>query len=198
VATRGTRRFSEAIAEGDGISVVADVRDADAARAAESDGADAIVIRSAVAGVREATELPILWCAGEDPQEASDAGADAWLLAVGGRDDDDDGRLARLQARAVELGLDCVLEVRTEEELELALEALDPEIFLLAAGDERETLDHALDLLPDIPAGKLAIASIRSASLEHVIELERAGVDGVLVSDISRIAELAGTTRSEF
>ena len=38
-----------------------------------------------------------------------------------------------------------------------------------------------LELLPDVPAGKLAIAELVDATREDVEELERAGVDAVLV-----------------
>ena len=34
-----------------------------------------------------------------------------------------------------------------------------------------------LDLLPDVPAGKLAIADVPAATREDIAELERAGVD---------------------
>ena len=61
---RGGRRFSQAISEGDGISVVVEVETPDAAHAAESDGAEALVVSGHTAGVREATELPILWRGG--------------------------------------------------------------------------------------------------------------------------------------
>ena len=53
------RRFSHAIAEGDGISVIASVEDADSARTAESEGAEALVVRGDPAAVRGATSLPI-------------------------------------------------------------------------------------------------------------------------------------------
>ena len=62
---------------------------------------------------------------------------------------------------------------------------LDPEILLLTAeraDDEQAALDRLLQLLPDVPAGKLAIAELADASREDVEELERAGVDAVLVS----------------
>jgi indole-3-glycerol phosphate synthase len=39
-----------------------------------------------------------------------------------------------------------------------------------------------LDLLHDVPAGKLAIAELHDATPEDVSELERSGVDAVLVS----------------
>ena len=40
-----------------------------------------------------------------------------------------------------------------------------------------------LELLPDVPAGKLAIARVDVATRDEVLALERAGIDAVLVSD---------------
>ena len=191
---RSERRFSQAIAEGDGISVIAEVTDSDAARMATAQGAEAIAIRSAVGDLRAATELPVLWRASGSPSEAALAGADAWLVAVADSGEDD-GWLARQHAEAVELGLYCVVAVRNEEELELALEQVDPEILLLVAGDEDEESDplaQALELLPDVPAGKLAVADVPVWSRDQVDELERAGVDAVIVG-AGNVAELVGT-----
>jgi indole-3-glycerol phosphate synthase len=189
---RNERRFSLAISEGDGISVIVDVGDPESARAAAAQGAEAIVVRSEVGDLRAVTELPILWRASGSPAEAALAGADAWLVAVGDAGEDGDW-LARQHAEAVELGLDCVVEVRSEEQLELALERLDPEIFLLAArdGEDMDALSQALELLPDIPAGKLAVADVGVSSREQVDELERAGVDAVIVGT-RNVAELVG------
>jgi len=187
------RRFSQAIAEGDGISVLVEVPDGDAARAAAADGAEALVVRGDVRPVREATELPILWSASGPIADAANAGADAFLVVVGNVHEDGD-RLERLHDEALGLGLDCVVEVRTEEELELALERLDPEIFLLAAlddDDDRSPLDRALELLPDVPAGKLAIANVPVSGRDQVDELERAGVDAVIVG-AGNVADLVG------
>ncbi len=186
------RRFSQAISEGDGISLIALVGDADTARAVALQGAEAIVVRGEVGDLRAVTDLPILWRATGSPSEAALAGADAWLVAV--EDAGEDGEwLARQHAEAVELGLDCVVEVRTEEELELALEELDPEIFLFSVGreDDADALGRALELLPDVPAGKLAVADVPVSSREQVIELERAGVDAVIVG-ARDVAELVG------
>jgi indole-3-glycerol phosphate synthase len=187
-----SRRFSQAISEGDGISVVVEVADADAARAAASQGAEAVAIRGAVRDLREVTELPILWCAAGSPSEAALAGADAWLVAV--EDAGEDGEwLARQHAEAIELGLDCVVEVRSQEQLELALERLDPEILLFSVGEEdnADAYRRALDLLPDLPAGKLAVAAVPVSSREQVGELERAGVDAVIVG-ARNVAGLVG------
>ena len=185
MAERGTRRFSQAISEGDGISVIVDVRDANGARSAEAQGAEGIVLRGALVGIREATELPILWVAGGRPMDAVDAGADAVVVRA------EDEQAAELQRQAVELGLDCVIRVAHEDELEDALERLDPEIFLLAAEGANDEWEHTLDLLSNVPAGKLAIAEVLAASREQVVELERAGVDAVIVG-ARDVADLVG------
>jgi indole-3-glycerol phosphate synthase len=184
-------RFSQAISEGDGISLIVDVADADAARTAADQGAEAVTVRSAIAGLRDAVELPILWRGPGRPADASAAGADAWIVQVSGSDEDGD-LLAAEHADAVELGLDCVVEVHNEEELELALERLDPEIILFRVGsDGADPLRLALDLLPDVPAGKLAVAEVAVSDRGQVDELERAGVDAVIVGERS-VAGLAG------
>jgi len=171
--------------------VIVDVGDPESARAAAAQGAEAIVVRGEVGDLRAVTELPILWREGS-PSEAALAGADAWLVAVEDAGEDGDW-LARQHAEALELGLDCVVEVRSEEQLELALERLDPEIFLLAArdGEDTDALSQALELLPDVPAGKLAVADVGVSSREQVDELERAGVDAVIVGT-QNVAELVG------
>src|SRR5207244_1648068 len=101
---------------------------------------------------------PILW-RGEIPFELASAAADAVMSVFDGLDDDD-GRLEQLHQRAVEFGLDGAVEVRDEEELEQALDRVDPDIFLLSPVDKEEDespLDVVLDLLANVPAGKLAI-----------------------------------------
>src|SRR5919204_646572 len=102
------RRFSQAISEGDGISVLVEVHDAESARAAERDGAEALVVRTNAQAVREATELPILWRSTGSIEDAARAGADACLVVVEELHEDDD-RLERLHAEALSLGLDCVV-----------------------------------------------------------------------------------------
>ena len=186
---RGTRRFSQAISEGDGISLLADVDGATAAQVADAAGAAGVVVRSELAEIRAATDLPILWSLRGLASDAVADGADAYLLAAGGWQDESD--LARRYADAVESGLDCVVEVSNEEQLQLVLEHLDPEILLLPGlgrADEARR-EFILGLLVDVPAGKLAIAELEGLERNDVVELERAGVDAVIVpaDDVARL-----------
>jgi indole-3-glycerol phosphate synthase len=188
----GARRLSQAISEGDGISVIATVGDGASARAAEAAGAEGIAVRDAKADVRAATTLPILFRGRDAPAAAQAAGADACLLVV--ELVDDEHHLEALHEESLRLGLECVIDVRDEEELQLALERLDPEIFLLSpreADDDEDELDRVLALLPDVPAGKLAIAELAEGTRDELVALERAGVDAVLVA-VPDVAELVG------
>ena len=161
-----SRRLSQRISEGDGISIIVCVEDAAAARAAEAQGAEAIAVRSFVAGIRDATSLPLLWIGVGKPVDA-------------------DAVCIRPDAEHDESQVEAVVDVRDEDELEAALEELDPEIFLLSAigaDDDEDPLDAVLELLPDVPAGKLAIAQVDVSTREEVLALERAGIDAVLVA----------------
>jgi indole-3-glycerol phosphate synthase len=162
--------------------VIAAVEDADAARAAESQRAEALVVHSDPSAVRDATSLPILWRADVPFEQAAEA-ADAVMLVFDSLDDDD-GRLEELHRRARALGLDVAVEVRDEEELERSLDRVDPEIFLLSAAEadgDRTALEVVLDLLAAVPAGKLAIADLPLTTPRDVQELEQAGCDAVIV-----------------
>ena len=192
----GVRRLSQAISEGDGISVIACVGDVDAARSAEEQGAEGLLLTRGVDGVRSETALPLLWGPEGPPADAARAGADAWRLVVATADEDE---LAGLLAETRRHELECVVEVRDDEELEIALERVDPEIFLLSAGDaddEEDALERVLDLLPDVPAGKLAIAEVAVRGRDDIVALERAGVDGVIVRT-SDVVELVGKAPPE-
>jgi hypothetical protein len=176
----GERRFSQAIAEGDGISLVAEADDPGAAVRAASDGARALATRRNLGDLDPA--LPVLWRGGGRPEDARESGADAWVLVAATAGGDDD-RLERLYADVLDLGLDCVVEVGDEDELERVLERLDPEVFLLTSrrADDEDPLDRVLELLHDVPAGKLAVAELGAVNEEILAELERAGVDAVIV-----------------
>jgi indole-3-glycerol phosphate synthase len=184
-------RFSQAISEGDGISIVPYLRGdvAELAALAEQAGAEAVAVETAADGepARQRSALPVLIRRGA-PEDVSASGADACILAV----EELRGEAASLEetyARAGELGLDCAVEVRDEDELATALERLDPEIIVIsesAADTDEEEFERTLDLLPDVPAGKLVISQSRIVAREHAVALERAGVDAVLVSDVGQ------------
>ena len=188
----GARRFSQAISEGDGISIVVPVDDSQTARAAEEQGAEALVLHSQIESIREATSLPLLWRPHGAHDQALAAEADASVIAFAELADEN-GELEQAYHAALELGLECAIEVRDEAELEAALERVDPEIFLLAAGEggDEGPLERALDLLQDVPAGKLAIAELPVSGRDEVAELERAGMDAVIVPG-GNVAELVG------
>jgi indole-3-glycerol phosphate synthase len=192
----GSRRLSQALSEGDGISVLVHVADPWAAPAAEEQGAEGLVVDRPEAGLREATSLPLLF-RGASPEDASKAEADGWVLVA--EDFEDGYELEDQYSRALGLGLECVIDVRDEEELEVVLERVDPEIFLLSpreADDDEEALDRVLELLPDVPAGKLAIAELGATTRDEVVSLERAGIDAVLVTG-SDVAHLVGDSAPE-
>jgi hypothetical protein len=185
----GARRFSQAISEGDGISLLAEVRDPGAARAAEEQGAEGLIVRDKADGVPDASDLPICLY-GRLP--AFDGEADAVVVEAS-----DEHEWAEWVVRlAAESGLECVVKVSDEDELQLVLERLDPEIFLLAARrtGERDEFEHVLGLLPDVPAGKLAVAEVAGLTSGRVAELERAGVDAVIVpaGDVADLVAQSG------
>jgi indole-3-glycerol phosphate synthase len=183
----GRRSFSHAIAEGDGISVIVPVDDAETARSAEAQRAEALLVRRDPRAIRDAVQLPILWRS-DDVVDSMVEAADAVLLAF-----EDDDRFAELHSRATALGLDCAVEVRNEDDLEDALERIDPEIFLLAPeeDDDDGPLGLILDLLAAVPAGKLAIAHLPQLTPRDAEELEQAGCDAVIVASAD-VAALTG------
>ena len=80
------------------------------------------------------------------------------------------------------------MDVRDEEELERALEWIDPDIVLISERDldhGEDDLERTLDLLADVPAGKLVISEAHIVTREQVVALERAGVDAVVVEGLA-------------
>lgn len=191
------RRLSQAISEGDGISVIVEVDGPEAARDAEDAGAEGLVIpdtaRPQLPSIRGASDLPIAALVGEGAAATAVDGADACIVEVA---DDDRASLERVERELGE-SFELAFRIRSEEHLSFVLEAFDPEILVLAApSDERSPLELVLELLPDVPAGKLAIADIQARSRDEVEELERAGVDGVIVA-AAYAADLVGAAPPE-
>jgi indole-3-glycerol phosphate synthase len=183
------RRLSQAISEGDGISVIVEVDGPEAARDAQDAGAEAVVVQDAAASelpsIRGATDLPIVTRLAAGTVE----GADACLVNV--RDDDRE-ELERVQSQIGD-HVEVALRIENEEHLEFVLEEFDPEIVVLGAPSNGDgtPLEWVLELLPDVPAGKLAIADVGARTRDEVEELERAGVDAVIVG-AGDIAHLVG------
>ena len=135
---------------------------------------------------RAATTLPIirkdfivdpyqLW-------EATLAGADAVLLIVAALADED---LRLLWDEAAALDLDCLVEVHDEQDLERALE-LEPDVIGI---NNRNLADLVVDtsttpeLITDVPAGKTVVAESGYSEPAQIDELDRIGVDAVLVGE---------------
>ena len=127
--------------------------------------------------------------------EAAAAGADAVLLIVRALSDDD---LVRLGHQARALDLDCLVEVHNEEELDRALEAGAETIGINNRDLDEGTVDIAttFELMPDVPAGKTVVAESGISSPQELEELERIGVDAVLIgSALMRADDPESATR---
>ena len=112
--------------------------------------------------------------------EAAVHGADAVLLIVRALSI---ANCAALHDEARELDLDCLVEVHDAEELERALE-LDAEVIGINNRDldeQRVDIQTTFELMPDVPAGKTVVAESGISGREELYELERVGVDAVLI-----------------
>lgn len=149
---------------------------------------------------RAATRLPILRkdfiVDAYQLYESAVAGADAVLLIVAALAPDE---LARLHHEALDLDLDVLVEVHDEAELEAALE-VDAELIGM---NNRDLTDFSVDvqrtfeLLSDVPTGKVVVSESGLHSREQLDELERVGVDAVLVGEsLMRSADVEAATRT--
>ncbi len=208
-ATAGARPFREALAH-PGTSVIAEhkrrspsagtIREgigvAEMVTAFERGGAAALSVLTeeehfggALADVeqaRQVSSLPVLRKDFHvDPYqlyEAKAAGADAVLLVAGALTG---GALQALHGEARALDLDALVEVHDEEELEAAL-AVDADVIGINnrdLEDFRVDVSRTFDLLAGVPAGKTVVSESGIASREQVEELERVGVDAVLIGE---------------
>jgi indole-3-glycerol phosphate synthase len=211
----GARPFNEALVR-PGLSLIAEFKRrspssgelrpgagvADTVRAYERGGAAALSILTEerqfggslhdLRAAREASDLPILRKDFVvDPYqlyESAANGADAVLLIVAALSDDE---LAGLFAQARELDLDCVVEVHDEPELERALE-IDVDVLGI---NNRDLDDFSVDvettvrLLTDVPAGKTVVSESGYEHRGQLDELERIGVDAVLIGEALMRAE---------
>ena len=134
--------------------------------------------------------------------EARAAGASALLLIARALPPDD---LSAMGERAAELGLEVLVEVRTEEELERALTIGHAVIGVNSRDLETLVIDPAVTshLIPMIPADRLAIAESGVSARSDVERAAGAGADAVLVGSTvsassdpaAAVAALTGVAR---
>ena len=141
---------------------------------------------------RAATALPILRKDFVvDPYqvyESAAAGADAILLIVAALQPDE---LRRLHDEARSIDLDVLVEVHDEDELDAALE-VDAEVIGINNRDLTDfsvDIDRTFDLLSDVPAGKTVVSESGFSTREQLDELERVGVDAVLMGETLMLSE---------
>lgn len=207
-ARRG-RPFSEALIA-EGISLIAEMKRASPSRGPIRPGASVTEVVSAyqragaravsvltepayfdgslddLVEARSACDLPLLrkdFVVDEyQLLEARAAGADAVLLIVAALEG---GRLAELIAAASDLGMDSLVEVHDEDEVEAAVDA-GAEVIGINNRDLHSLevdLDTSFRLLADVPAGTVVVAESGISYAEDVERLERAGVDAILVGE---------------
>ena len=114
--------------------------------------------------------------------EAAVNGADAVLLIVAALGDE---ALRSLHQEARAIDLDVLVEVHDEDELDRALEAGAEVIGINNRNLDDMSVDVATtyELMPDVPAGKTVVAESGYSDREQVRELERIGVDAVLIGE---------------
>lgn len=112
--------------------------------------------------------------------EAAVNGADAVLLIVAALGDEE---LRSLYEEARAIDLDCLVEVHDGEELERALEAGSEVIGINNRNLDDGSVDVATtyELITDVPAGKTVVAESGISAREELEELDRVGVDAVLI-----------------
>ena len=129
--------------------------------------------------------------------ETAVAGADALLLIVAALSSEDLDRLYR-EARSIDL--DVLVEVHSDEELEAALEVIDADVIGINnrdLGDFSVHTDRTFELLSDVPAGKTVVSESGFHSRDQLDELERVGVDAVLVGEtLMRATDPEAATRA--
>ena len=120
--------------------------------------------------------------------EAAANGADAVLLIVRALRDD---QLEVLQAEARALDLDCIVEVHDARELDRALEH-EAEVIGINNRDldgGQVDVGTTFELMPDVPTGKTVVAESGISDRRVLDELERVGVDAVLIGEALMRAE---------
>jgi len=127
--------------------------------------------------------------------ESAAAGADAILLIVAALEPD---ALAELHREAWALDLDVLVEVHDEEQLEAAL-AVEAEVIGINnrdLGDFSVDVERTYELLSDVPTGKTVVSESGISTREQLDDLDRVGVDAVLIGEtLMRARDLEAACR---
>jgi indole-3-glycerol phosphate synthase len=114
--------------------------------------------------------------------ESRALGADAILLIVAALDD---ARLAALEACAVDLGMDVLVEVHDAAELDRALKLATP---LIGINNRNlrtfsVSLHTTIELLPRVPADRIVVTESGILAQRDVAQMRRHGVNAFLVGE---------------
>jgi indole-3-glycerol phosphate synthase len=127
--------------------------------------------------------------------ESAAAGADAILLIVAALEPE---ALYELLSEARALDLDALVEIHDERELEVALE-VEADVLGINnrdLGDFSVDIERTYDLLADVPAGKTVVSESGFTSRDQLDELDRVGVDAVLIGEtLMRAPDVEDATR---
>ncbi len=205
-----TRGFAAAIVAADGLAVIAEVKRASPSKGELNVGLDPAVVAKAyesggatclsvltdedwfrgsaddLRAARSAVAVPVLrkdfTVAAADVCDARTMGADAVLLIVAALDD---AELADFHALATELGLDVLVEVHDEPELERAL-AVGASLVGVNQRDlvtfEVDT-ERAVRMAPQMPDGVVRVAESGVRGVLDATHLAEAGYHAVLVGE---------------
>jgi indole-3-glycerol phosphate synthase len=115
--------------------------------------------------------------------ESAVSGADAILLIVAALEPD---ALRELHREAVALDLDVLVEVHDAAELSSALDLVDADIIGINNRDLTTfevDVERTYELLADVPTGKTVVSESGFSTRDQLEDLERVGVDAVLIGE---------------
>lgn len=204
------RGFADALANADGIGLIAEVKKASPSAGVIREDFDPVDIAKTYADhgaaclsvltdekyfqghldflrdVRAAVGIPVMRkefiIDRYQIHEARAAGADCVLLIA---ECLDDAELRDLYSCARELGMDALIELYEPENLDRVL-ALQPKLLGINNRNLKTfvtTLDHTLDLLPRIPDDVFVVSESGIRARADVARLQSAGVRGILVGE---------------
>ena len=129
-------------------------------------------------------------------REARGLGADAILIIVAALDD---GAMAEIEAEALALGMDVLVEVHDAAEMERALARLSSRLIGINNRDlKRFVTDLAISeqLAPLVPAGTTLVSESGINGPQDIARLQRSGINAFLVGEhLMRQADVAAATR---